>query len=315
MSSLVEHVERSQRRRGIGQLVYLAYPIDQAGGGDWMEHSGMGLVRAWFHERGIGVYDPGAAWTVGAQQTPDRRVQSVNNLALGRADAVVAFLPPGVPTIGVPIEIQKAAQSGIPVLIIGGGDSWALAGYANYPWVKIGHEFESVADCLDWLVATAVEAKQERRPEVLPFKQVRVQPASDEKHAVLPQRQYDGDAGFDLVVSRSSKVPPGEMVDVPCNLAVELPEWSWGLIVGRSSTLRTKRLQVHLGVVDSGYRGELFAAVSSLPGVAETVEVQAGERLAQLILMTNNSRGVVPALVDRLGDSDRGERGFGSSGR
>jgi dUTP pyrophosphatase len=312
MSGLVEHAERSVRAE-VKQtgLVYLAYPIDQAQGGETPQwHRQMGLVRQWLYQRGWGIYDPGSAWMVGSGQAPDRRLQSVNSMALGRSDAVVAFLPPGVPSIGVPMEIQKAAQSGIPVLVIGGADSWALAGLATMPWVRVGREFELVDDLLAWLVTTAIDEKRNprQRAEPLLIRQLR-----DGEPAAVPTRHYDGDAGFDLTVSQSVTIQPGQMVDVPCNLAVELPDWAWGLIVGRSSTLRTKGLQVHMGVVDSGYRGELFAAVSTL-GQAP-VAVEAGERLAQLIVVSNQSRGLAPLLVSQLSASDRGTRGFGSSGR
>jgi dUTP pyrophosphatase len=291
-------------------IAYLAYPIDQQAT-DIGLVNGIVEVAEWFRHRGWATYDPGEAWIVAGK--PDRRVMAVNNMALGRSDAVVAFLPPGVPSIGVPMEIDRAATSGIPTLVIGGEDSWALARYQSYPNVRIGKKEDQVEWCLQWLLEQA-ESQPERlrRQDPLPYQRLRDQ-EPEIQHTRAPIRAYDGDAGFDLVVSQSRMVEPGRMTDIPCNLAVELPEHTFGVIVGRSSTLRTKGLQVHLGVIDSGYRGELFAAVSTLGRAA--VSVRSGERLAQLIVLPNASRLLMPTRVDQLNPSDRGSRGFGSSGR
>lgn len=289
-----------------GGFAYLAYPIDQAG--DAAVGTAVGQVTTALTELGWGTFNPGAAFTIGKQQQPSRYIARVDHQALAHADALVAFLPAGVASVGVPIELERAAYQGKPVLVLAEAASWMLAGYANYPNVRLAQPGEPVEKLLLWLVGTA-ESQPQARAEILPTAKVRPTDL-----AVLPTRQYDGDAGFDLVVSETTEVEPGKMVDIPCNLAVELPDWAWGLIVGRSSTLRTKRLQVHPGIIDGGYRGELFAAVSCLDP-ERAVRVEAGERLAQLIVMSNQSRLVEPLLVGKLNVSDRGSKGFGSTGR
>jgi len=83
------------------------------------------------------------------------------------------------------------------------------------------------------------------------------------------------------------------------------------MVVGRSSTFRNLGLLVNTGVIDGGYRGQLAAVVRNIGGA--DVWVNDGDRIAQLIPM---SRLVTSALmVDELGPGDRGERGFGSTGR
>lgn len=313
---------------------YLAQPIDQ------IEHRNqrqadawrarIGQVKRWIHEQGWGTYDPAEAFQVGHEQQPDRSLAVVNNMALGRSVGMVAFLPPGVASIGVPIEIERAANSRIPVLIIGGHGSWMLAKYENMQWVRQAQEVEKVEDCLDWLagmaLANQINDKEGTRWTPLGFKQVRPGESEDlleygtgkkvgvlgELDAVLPSQHYAGDVGYDLTVTRNVTVPTFGMVDVPCNIAVELPEWAWGLIIGRSSAMRNKGLQVHPGVIDSGYRGELFASVSSVSG--RTVLVEAGERLAQLIVMSNHAPTLRPVMVAELSPSERGSNGFGSTG-
>lgn len=128
----------------------------------------------------------------------------------------------------------------------------------------------------------------------------------------LPTRAYDDDAGFDLYVQGDWNVGVEQFVDVECGISAQLPEGYWGMIVGRSSTLRSKGLLVAQGIIDGGYRGKLFAGVWNL--TKDAVEVKDGERLAQLIPIALDARHMEPVLVDALGKSRRGEAGFGSTG-
>jgi len=129
----------------------------------------------------------------------------------------------------------------------------------------------------------------------------------------LPSRTYPDDAGLDLFVTQDAVVRPGEFVDIHCHLAVELPPGVWALVIGRSSTLRKRGLMVNPGIIDTGYRGELFTGVWNMgPAMAR---VEFGERLAQLILFDNVTARYFPHPVDQLSPSLRGSQGFGSSGR
>lgn len=134
----------------------------------------------------------------------------------------------------------------------------------------------------------------------------------DGNHAVRPEQAYSDDAGFDLYVSERRVIPPGEVVDIPCGVAIELPASVWVLLIGRSSTLRKRKLMVNPGIIDPGYRGELFSGVMNLG--RETAIVEAGERLAQMIFMPNLSFGVRLHQVETLQEHARGSNGFGSTG-
>ena len=131
--------------------------------------------------------------------------------------------------------------------------------------------------------------------------------------ARIPERAYDDDAGHDLFVCEPVRINPSEFADVRAGIAVALPFGYYAEIVGRSSTLRHRGLLVNPAVIDGGYRGELYAGVWNLS--SESVDISVGERLAQVIL----HEIIVPAWasveVDELPQSDRGKRGFGSSGR
>jgi dUTP pyrophosphatase len=123
-------------------------------------------------------------------------------------------------------------------------------------------------------------------------------------------RAHPGDAGLDLFCSEEATIAPGQFVDVPLGVSVEIPHGYWAMLTGRSSTLRKRGLLVNQGVIDQGYRGPLFAGCWNLTD--ETVVVPRGDRVAQLILLplwTGN-----PVAVLHLNESSRGSSGFGSSG-
>lgn len=129
----------------------------------------------------------------------------------------------------------------------------------------------------------------------------------------LPERQNDGDAGYDLYVSRDAVIAPGFFVDVQCGIRIQLPAGYWGRITGRSSTLRRRSLLVNEAVIDNGYIGEIYTGIWNLGSFAQ--KVYAGERLAQLILHPIVAVKVQQVEPDDLHSRDgRGTGGFGSTG-
>jgi dUTP pyrophosphatase len=122
-------------------------------------------------------------------------------------------------------------------------------------------------------------------------------------------------AGADLYIccDQETTIAPGETVLLPTGIAVAIPENHVGLIFARSS-LGTKRGLApanKVGVIDSDYRGEVKIALHNHSGEPQTLLPY--ERAAQLV--------VVPCVhvdyeeSDTLDDTDRGEGGFGSTGR
>lgn len=128
--------------------------------------------------------------------------------------------------------------------------------------------------------------------------------------AVMPEFAYTGDAGMDLSVVEHVILGPGEASDLSTGLAIELPVGYWGRITGRSSTMRRRSLLVNEGIIDNGYRGELFVYVRNLNG--HDVIIEPGARLAQLIVHEVVRPEVIE--VEDLAPSHRGDKGFGSSG-
>ena len=122
----------------------------------------------------------------------------------------------------------------------------------------------------------------------------------------------EGDAGFDLRSAESLTIEPGQQIALPTCLHVAIPLGWVGIIRERSST-GSKRLYTHSGVIDASYRGEIKVLISN--GGTAPYEIRVGDRIAQLL--------IVPCLVecdacddlDQLGTTERGNNGFGSTGR
>lgn len=131
--------------------------------------------------------------------------------------------------------------------------------------------------------------------------------------APLPRHAKSGDAGLDLTSRETVTIPPNGTKMVRTGVKVEIPEGYVGLCFPRSG-LASKRgvnLANCVGVIDSGYRGEVMAPLHNIDAWhAETVE--RGERIFQLVLVPFATCECVE--VGELSDTDRGEGGFGSSG-
>jgi len=129
----------------------------------------------------------------------------------------------------------------------------------------------------------------------------------------VPQRAYDGDAGLDLAACERIVLAPGERATVGTGLAVAIPEGYAGFVQPRSGLAARHGLTIvnAPGLVDSGYRGEVMVVLLNTDR-EQPFEVEPGMRIAQLVLMEVPPVAVV--IVDELPESERGARGYGSSG-
>jgi len=127
--------------------------------------------------------------------------------------------------------------------------------------------------------------------------------------ASVPAYTKKGDAGMDLVAISLKK--SAGFYEYGTGLAMEMPEGYVGLIFPRSSISKTDHyLRNSVGVIDSGYRGEIKIRMST--PLLGGVEYKEGDRIAQLIIM--KLPWVNIEEVEELSDTDRGEGGFGSTG-
>ena len=132
------------------------------------------------------------------------------------------------------------------------------------------------------------------------------------KDAVMPMRAHKGDAGLDLVAHSLASDDNGNIV-YGTGVAVEIPEGYVGLVFPRSSICKyTMALTNSVGVIDSGYRGEIMAKFKRTYS-HEYNSYKVGEKIAQLIIIPYPEIEIVEA--EELSASERGAYGYGSSGR
>lgn len=166
------------------------------------------------------------------------------------------------------------------------------------------------------------------------------------KDAIIPKRAHASDSGFDLYALEDAVIEPGETALVKTGLAFELPEGYEMQIRPRSGiTLKTK-LRVQLGTVDSGYAGEVGVIVDNNGRTTDGIDLREGrtcpascnqaitldgdyiptnERYKAFPYIIRKGDRICQAIIQRipdveiievevLGESERGEAGFGSSG-
>ena len=130
----------------------------------------------------------------------------------------------------------------------------------------------------------------------------------------LPKRQHEYDAGADLVAAEDWEIGPGSRALVATGTYLSLPEGTVGYITPRSGLASKHGITVlnAPGTIDSGYTGEI--KVLLINHGDETFFVNAGDRIAQLVVQPVNltKYQAVPEFTVRYGE--RGNNGFGSTG-
>ena len=132
------------------------------------------------------------------------------------------------------------------------------------------------------------------------------------ENAVLPKYKTEGAAGFDFVAAHGAIIQPHETVIINTDLAVELPDFLELQVRCRSGIAFKTPLIVKNapGTVDSDYKGNIGIILHNLSN--EPFEVKQGERIAQGVI------SLVPKITlfetKELSYSERGEKGFGSTG-
>lgn len=134
------------------------------------------------------------------------------------------------------------------------------------------------------------------------------------ENAVLPTYAKSGDAGLDLTATSWNLDDYGNFV-YHTGLAIEIPEGYVGLVFPRSSVSKKKLFLTNaVGVIDSGYRGEITAKFKKLDLKNEKSSFyEVGERIAQLIILPYPQ--IEFEEVKELTKTERGTGGYGSSGK
>ena len=129
----------------------------------------------------------------------------------------------------------------------------------------------------------------------------------------IPTKAHEIDAGYDLRSRVCTCVFPRDTEFIPTGVCVDIPVGYVGLLFPRSSISKTPlRMANSVGVIDSGYKGEITVPLYNTDEV-EIRDINLYERIAQLVIVP--CMDLQLEVVDDLGTSERGTGGFGSTGK
>lgn len=131
-----------------------------------------------------------------------------------------------------------------------------------------------------------------------------------DKGAYMPERAHSTDAGADLRTPHDVTVMPNDSVVIDTGVHIELPPNTVGMLKSKSG-LNVKHGITSEGVIDVGYTGSIRVKLYNHSN--KPCELKAGDKVSQLVVMPI----LIPTfeLVDELEETERGDNGFGSSGR
>jgi dUTP pyrophosphatase len=128
--------------------------------------------------------------------------------------------------------------------------------------------------------------------------------------AIMPTRAHETDAGLDLYARDTQIVPAKESAVFDTGVHIELPEGTAGFVMSKSG-LNVKNGLTSEGVVDVGYTGSIVVKLYNNSGY--DYKVNAGDKISQLVIVPILTPEL--ELVDELQKTDRGDGGFGSTGK
>jgi dUTP pyrophosphatase len=138
--------------------------------------------------------------------------------------------------------------------------------------------------------------------------------------AQVPTKAHITDAGFDLYASEDTVIEVDGVTAVHTGIAIEMPPGIWIKIFAKSGLAVKHNLGVTAGVIDNAYRGEYIVAMVNYG--TEPYEVKKGDKIAQMVVMPHlmpkglsEGETEITVVEEFSLPTDRGEDGFGSSGR
>ena len=247
-----------------GHVVYLAEPPEGGALAEtWGETATYRLNLAGYH-----VYRPIAAWRY-AEVPEDRRATSINRHALGLADALVAVLPSTYQAgMAVPMEIEAALGLGLPVVVVSQhAEHWL----GQRPGVTVVRDATEVAGAVTKALAVASPVDRERSG---PLGRV-------VGNHYVPRAPHPG-TRVSVHAQQTLTIPSGTTVVMPTDRFLDATDGGYGLLVARNMGLASRGLWVITGLVVEG--GPLVCQIHNVGRLTATV--QAGERIADLLLYT-----------------------------
>ena len=133
-----------------------------------------------------------------------------------------------------------------------------------------------------------------------------------EAAGVTFQPPAEGDAGFDLRAAEAVQIPAGGQLIVSTKLKMAIP-FGWVGIVKDRSSMASRRIYSHGGVIDAGYRGEVKILLSNSGDTEYPIEI--GDKIAQMVILPCLVSAEQVSDISVLGETARNTLGFGSTGR
>lgn len=130
------------------------------------------------------------------------------------------------------------------------------------------------------------------------------------RDAIIPTRASPGSVGYDLYSTETTCIKAHERGVVNTGISVTIPDGVYGRIAPRSGLAVKYGIQVGAGVIDTDFTGEIKVILFNHG--TEKFDIKQGDRIAQLIL--EKCETPLIEVVQELADTQRGTRGFGSSG-
>lgn len=185
-------------------------------------------------------------------------------------------------------------------------------------------------------IENSIAAESEKDVEQSVVKTVQVGFKRLTEDAVIPTKAHASDSGYDLVANKDVIIEPGETTVVPTGIAVQLPKGYEAQVRPRSGVTSKTKLRVAIGTIDNGYTSGIGVIVDNIhmkrfseilygldgnpihekdapcPMVTGSYLIRKGDRIAQLVI--TRLPAVEAVEVFDVGETDRGARGFGSSG-
>lgn len=128
--------------------------------------------------------------------------------------------------------------------------------------------------------------------------------------AFVPNRAHEDDAGYDIKSPIQTRLYAGQSVSIDTGVHVQIPKGYAGFLKSKSG-LNVKHDIVGEGVIDSGYTGSIRVKLYNHGDESYMIEV--GDKISQLIILPIETPEI--ELVNDLEDTERGDNGFGSTGR
>ena len=129
--------------------------------------------------------------------------------------------------------------------------------------------------------------------------------------ARLPEKAHQGDLGYDVFADEDKWIEPGGYKLVSTGISVHNSTYKYGFIIKDRSSVAMKGLFTHAGVIDAGYTGEIKVLFHNNSSTA--IKLEKGDKIAQLVPRKVISFEIEE--IDKLYQTQRGDNGFGSTGK